>query len=223
MVRYAVSFSLSLLAVLTVFVVMQSFVVGRQFQFTAGATGGSDTGVVNLGSTASLTNQTGALPENPENLKPPALPEDQALAHVAPPEVPAPALGLPGFKPPFTAVPAQALVETAPEEAAPAQASPAAPAAQPTIAVGDLVLVDRVDPKFPPEAMRAGVTSGSVTVKFTVQPDGSVSDLTVTDAKPRRGVFDQAALRAVARWKFKPIAAPKDSVITLDFSTEGGG
>jgi protein TonB len=62
-----------------------------------------------------------------------------------------------------------------------------------------------------------------VTVKFTVQTDGSVSNLSVTDAKPRRGIFDQAALRAVARWKFQPIAAPKDSVITLDFNTEGGG
>jgi protein TonB len=89
--------------------------------------------------------------------------------------------------------------------------------------VGDLVLVDRVDPKFPTEALRNGIQSGSVTVKFTVQPDGSVSGLSVTDAKPRRGIFDQAALRAVARWKFKPIVAPKDSVITLDFNTEGGG
>jgi len=221
MVRYATSLFLGLFAVLTVFVVMQSFVVGRQFQFTTAASGGSDAGVVNLGNAGTLTNQSGALPQSPADLKPPALPEDQALARAALPEVAAPTLGLPGFKPMFTAVPAQAVAETAPETA-PAPAAQG-PAAQPTIAVGDLVLVDRVDPKFPTEALRNGIQSGSVTVKFTVQQDGSVSDLSVTDAKPRRGIFDQAALRAVARWKFKPIAAPKDSVITLDFNTEGGG
>jgi protein TonB len=221
MMRYAMSSFFALLAVLTVFVVMQSFVVGRQFQFTTAVSGGNDAGVVNLGNTGTLSNQSGALPQNPADLKPPPLPEDQALARLAPPEVAAPTLGLPGFKPVFTAVPAQAVVEAAPE-AAPAPAA-AGPAAQPTIAVGDLVLVDRVDPKFPTEALRNGIQTGSVTVKFTVQPDGSVNNLSVTDAKPRRGIFDQAALRAVARWKFKPIAAPKDSVITLDFSTEGGG
>jgi TonB family protein len=62
-----------------------------------------------------------------------------------------------------------------------------------------------------------------VTVKFTVQTDGSVTNPTVTDAKPRRGVFDDAALRAVARWKFKPLAAPKDTVVTVDFNQGSGG
>jgi protein TonB len=62
-----------------------------------------------------------------------------------------------------------------------------------------------------------------VTVKFTVQTDGSVTNPTVTDAKPRRGVFDDAALRAVARWKFQPIPAPRDTSVVVDFNRGGGG
>ena len=60
-------------------------------------------------------------------------------------------------------------------------------------------------------------------MKFTVETDGSVSNPTVTDAKPRRGVFDDAALRAVAKWKFKPIAAAKDTTVTVEFNQGSGG
>jgi protein TonB len=91
------------------------------------------------------------------------------------------------------------------------------------LAVGDIVLVDRVEPKFPPQAIRADISAGSVTVKFTVETDGSVSNPTVIDAKPRRGVFDDAALRAVAKWKFKPIAAPRDTQVVVEFNRGGGG
>jgi outer membrane biosynthesis protein TonB len=45
----------------------------------------------------------------------------------------------------------------------------------------------------------------------------------VIDAKPRRGVFDDAALRAVAKWKFKPIAAPRDTQVVVEFNRGGGG
>ena len=183
-----------------------------------------DTGaaVVNLDSQNSLASQIAALPDKPGSLHTPALPEDTALAQATPPDISVPTMGLPGFKPPFTAVAAQSEAEsTEPETAAETPAGE--PAQQPVLAVGDLVLVDRVEPKFPTQAVREGIDQGSVTVKFTVQTDGTVTNPVVTDAKPRRGVFDDAALRAVAKWKFKPLTAAKDTVVTVDFSQGSGG
>ena len=223
MLRYAGSLALGLLMVITVFVVMQSFVVGRQFQTTtAGASSDTGSAVVNLNSQNTLASQIAALPDKPGTVRTPPLPEDTALAQAATPDIPVPSMGLPGFKPPFTAVAAEAQ----PEESAPEAQQAAAgqtPEQQPVLAVGDIVLVERVEPKFPPQAVREGIDQGSVTVKFTVQTDGSVSDPTVTDAKPRRGIFDDAALRAVAKWKFKPLSAPRDTTVTVDFNQGGGG
>ena len=222
MVRYAGSLLLGLLAVISVFIVMQSFVVGRQFQSTTSTTADSSSAVVNLNSQNSLAAQIAALPDKPGTLHTPPLPEDTALAQTATPDIPVPSMALPGFKPPFTAVAAEAQPEET-SQGSQETASSQAPEQQPVLAVGDIVLVERVEPKFPAQAVREGIEQGSVTVKFTVEPDGSVSNPTVTDAKPRRGIFDDAALRAVAKWKFKPIAAAKDTTVTVDFSQGSGG
>ena len=222
MVRYAGSLLLGLLAVITVFIVMQSFVVGRQFQSATGASTDSGGAVVSLNSQNSLAAQIAALPEKPGTVRTPPLPEDAAVAQAATPDIPVPSMALPGFKPPFAAVAAEAQPEESSQGSQEAAASQA-PEQQPVLAVGDIVLVERVEPKFPTQAVREGIDQGSVTVKFTVETDGSVSNPTVTDAKPRRGIFDDAALRAVAKWKFKPIAAPKDTTVTVDFSQGSGG
>jgi protein TonB len=46
-------------------------------------------------------------------------------------------------------------------------------------------------------------------VHFTVSTDGEPQDLNVTGADPK-GVFDDAALEAVRRWRYKPTATPSD-------------
>jgi len=221
MVRYVGSLMLGLLAVISVFIVMQNFVVGRQFQSNTGASADTSGAVVNLNAQNSLAAQIAALPDKPGTVHTPPLPDDTALAQAATPDIPVPSMALPGFKPPFAAVAA----EVQPEESAAGsqETAAAAPEQQPVLAVGDIVLVERTEPKFPTQAIREGIEQGSVTVKFTVETDGSVSNPVVTDAKPRRGVFDDAALRAVAKWKFKPISAPKDTTVTVDFSQGGGG
>lgn len=221
MIRYAGSLALGLLAVLTVFVAIQSFVVGRQFQQNLGATADTSGGVVSLNSQNSLAAQISALPDKPGTVRTPPLPGGAALGQVEM-DIPAPSMALPSFKPPFAVVAASAQPE---EEAAPeSQQTAGAQTAQqqPVLAVGDIVLVERVEPRFPTQAVREGIDQGSVTIKFTVETDGSVSNPTVTDAKPRRGIFDDAALRAVAKWKFKPLPAPRDTSVTVDFSNGGG-
>jgi TonB family protein len=221
MLRYAASTLLGLFAVFAVLVVLQNFVVGRQFQL-ASAGAGNASAVLNLGNEGNQNQSLSALPDRATALRTPPMPEDPVLGRSQAPDVSAPSMPLPGFKPPFSAIASQSVAETAPESAA-APAAGTAPAAQPVLAVGDIVLVERVEPKFPTQAIRAGIDSGSVTVKFTVETDGSVSNPTVTDAKPRRGVFDDAALRAVLRWKFKPLPAPRDTSVIVVFSQGGGG
>jgi protein TonB len=64
-------------------------------------------------------------------------------------------------------------------------------------------LVSAPPPRYPLTAMRRKL-EGQVTLEFTVQPDGSVSSPRVISATPE-GVFDEAAIVAVSRWRFEPL------------------
>lgn len=59
-----------------------------------------------------------------------------------------------------------------------------------------------VPPDYPMEARTRGVT-GSVELTFTVRVDGRVTDVNVESATPPR-VFDDAAVDAVRRWRYRP-------------------
>lgn len=92
-------------------------------------------------------------------------------------------------------------------QAAQQAASQAAPAA--------LRAVSTPAPDYPPAALRAG-ESGEVIVEFTVNPDGSVSNARVVRANPPR-TFDRAALNAVRRWRFQPVASATTTRRTIGF------
>jgi protein TonB len=66
----------------------------------------------------------------------------------------------------------------------------------------DTVPIVRVPPQYPPAAVERG-TEGWVRVRFSVTAAGSVRDVVVVDSEPR-AVFDQAAVAAVARWRYNP-------------------
>ena len=94
---------------------------------------------------------------------------------------------------------------------------------------GDLIPIVRIEPQFPREALINGI-SGYVRVSFMVMEDGSVEPGTVKviEAKPPR-LFDSAAQRAVARWKFKPriidgrpVKRPAEQTITFNLEAEDG-
>jgi protein TonB len=48
-----------------------------------------------------------------------------------------------------------------------------------------------------------GVTTGVVSIEFTVDRNGAVTNAAVVQADPP-GVFDDAALRAIRTWKYRP-------------------
>lgn len=64
------------------------------------------------------------------------------------------------------------------------------------------VPLTRQPPQYPYKAARRGI-EGWVRVEFDVNEAGSVNNVVVIESDPP-GTFDQAATRAVYRWKFKP-------------------
>jgi protein TonB len=86
---------------------------------------------------------------------------------------------------------------------------------------GDARPIVRVEPKYPIVAAQEGL-EGWVHLSFSITSSGTVSKIQVIEAQPKR-VFNQAAKRALAKWKYKPnIFAGKAQVqdgmmVMLDF------
>ena len=66
----------------------------------------------------------------------------------------------------------------------------------------DLLPLVRIPPTYPPEALRQGI-EGWVRLQFAISVTGSVKDAIVVAADPQN-IFDQAALNAIARWRYNP-------------------
>ncbi|MSQ98045.1 MAG: energy transducer TonB [Xanthomonadales bacterium] len=66
----------------------------------------------------------------------------------------------------------------------------------------DIIPLVRINPDYPPRALSRGV-EGFVIVQFTITATGMVKDVIVVEAKPK-GLFDDAAVRAVGRWRYNP-------------------
>ena len=71
------------------------------------------------------------------------------------------------------------------------------------VMASDLTPLARIRPQYPPRALARGI-EGWVELTFTATAQGIVSDLVVVDATPR-GMFENAAKAAVARWRFHPV------------------
>jgi protein TonB len=66
----------------------------------------------------------------------------------------------------------------------------------------DVVPLVRVDPRYPSKAKQRKI-EGWVEIEFTISPAGTVEKPKIIGADPP-GVFEQAALRAVRRWRYSP-------------------
>ena len=66
----------------------------------------------------------------------------------------------------------------------------------------DIIPLVRINPDYPPRALSRNI-EGFVIVQFTITATGSVKDVIVVHAEPQ-GIFDEAAVRAVARWRYNP-------------------
>lgn len=66
----------------------------------------------------------------------------------------------------------------------------------------DVIPLVRIAPEYPPRALSRGV-EGWVQVQFTITATGAVKDAVVVASDPPR-IFDEAALRSIARWRYNP-------------------
>jgi protein TonB len=66
----------------------------------------------------------------------------------------------------------------------------------------DVIPLVRIAPEYPPRALNRGI-EGWVQVQFTITATGAVKDAVVVASDPPR-LFDEAALRSIARWRYNP-------------------
>ena len=61
----------------------------------------------------------------------------------------------------------------------------------------------KVAPLYPRRALQRGI-EGYVLVEFTVTRQGSTRDIKVIESKPSSSLFHSAAIKATAKFKYKP-------------------
>ncbi|MEO8738373.1 MAG: TonB family protein [Casimicrobiaceae bacterium] len=134
-------------------------------------------------------------PPPPKKIVEPPKAQPVIQPYVPPPDIPVPQ----PTAPPVISAPT-AVVPTEPVVIAP----PAPP--PPPKATGirkGLVPIEKVDPVYPKEAIRAGVAKGKVLARLSVDEKGIVTDVKIMEADPP-GVFNKEVTRALLRWKFRP-------------------
>nr|WP_316640155.1 energy transducer TonB [uncultured Roseateles sp.] len=101
--------------------------------------------------------------------------------------------------------------------AAPAPASVTPPPAaieEPEVPLKPLF---QVQPEFPRQLVNT-LQSGMVAVRFTVRPDGTVSQAEAISSSHRR--LSQAAIDAVKQWRFAPIKQERTAAVEVGFKLE---
>lgn len=82
------------------------------------------------------------------------------------------------------------------------QTKPVAAGEQDVVSASTLKRTHSIMPTWPGSA--GDGVEGWVRLRFTVLPDGSVSDIVVEEAEPA-SVFDSSAVDALKQWKFEPV------------------
>ena len=154
-------------------------------------------------------------PAQPNSAEPPPAPPKAApqeapkTVATAPVEAPKPA------PPPAPAKAAPSASAPVPAKAAPrTDVAAAKPSAAPESTTPRLV--SRVEPDFPPEAVRNGVENGRVIARMTLDGAGHVTEVTILEAQPRR-IFDRSVRVALSQWRFNEGAAGRTVESEIDF------
>lgn len=187
MARYFTAFGMAALVTISLFYLMQYLISGKHSPLTINQSANTFD-IIRLKRTEEVVTKQRQLPEPPkEPVAPTTLPR-LAKTNTTP------QLITPAFKLPLPGIPSlelkhDLLTGVSTEIAAPQENS-------------EVIALLKVEPDYPRKAARQSI-EGWVKLAFTVLEDGSVSDVKVLDASPKR-IFDKAAKHAIMRWKFKP-------------------
>jgi len=132
-------------------------------------------------------------PKPPEKLKPPP----EAKPRVQEVKQPVPKMAAPNIKVPLNIAGGPYLGEFSAN-----QPAPSIPETVQLSEYAQVVPLVRTPPRYPRSAARRGI-EGVVRVAFTITKDGRAANPYVLESTPA-GVFDKAAMRAIAKWKFNP-------------------
>src|SRR6185295_4139425 len=83
----------------------------------------------------------------------------------------------------------------------PAPPAPPPPPPKPAVRRG-IVPIEREDPTYPRDAMKAGVEKGRVLARLQIDERGNVTDVQIVSSNPPR-IFDRSVRDALIKWKFK--------------------
>lgn len=152
-----------------------------------------------------------APPKDVAKPAPPREPPRSAPAKDAPKSAPAKPVEAPKIEPPKVET-APAPVAAKPVEPAPAKPPEPVPAA-PTTAV---TIVSRAPVAFPIAAAKEGIAGGTVRARLSINAEGRVVNIRVTESDPPR-VFDREAVKSLEQWRFNPGAEGRVHEVQLDF------
>lgn len=91
--------------------------------------------------------------------------------------------------------------------------------APPTSINAPLRVANRTVPAFPIEAVRAGIQSGRVVARLTIEADGRVSAAQILSATPM-GYFERESRRAFVTWRYEPPGRATSADVELVFNRE---
>ena len=148
-------------------------------------------------------------PPPPKRVIEPPKQQTVVQPYVPPPDIP---VSQPTTAPVITAP--TNVVPTEPNVIAPPTPAPAPKA---TGVRKGLVPIEKVDPIYPKEAIRAGVAKGKVLARLSVDEQGLVTDVRIMEADPP-GVFNKEVIRALSRWKFRPEGEKFVGDVELNFT-----
>jgi TonB family protein len=99
------------------------------------------------------------------------------------------------------------LADSAAAQGAPGSAQAGAPV---RMSVGQVHLMKKVEPEYPPAMIRAR-QDGTVVLDAVIRQDGTIGDITVLQSL--NPLFDRAAIAAVKQWQYTPL--PYEGIVTV--------
>ena len=125
--------------------------------------------------------------------------------------------------PPAISEPSSDVPASPPPPAPVTEAIPPSGVAPEALPIAQAVLLEKVDPVYPPAALAAHA-SGTVVLQISIDAQGAVTRVEVK----REGVLGmtEAAVKAVSRWKYRPATGPRGPIgsmkqVRIEFQPPG--